>query len=187
MEPWFNLPGGETARELELTVPVRGRVRFRAEDAAEVEALREMLADSMRKSGHVHHGRLSSMLASCVSQHEQTASAALAGAEQVRDDVLCYLRSVAFAIETATCDHTSHAEKNARLRGILALLERHIQSLREEKFNFRDALWRRSPDLFAWREPERRLRERVRELEAEVAELRKGDGGGRPDERDCGF
>lgn len=168
---WFNLPSGQTATRLDVTIPVKGRVECPASIMSEVDEWRDMLRKSMEKRGFIHHGRLADMLASCLAGYEGVAAEALNGASGVRDDMLVMLRSVVFVLETVVGDHLSHFQKNERIRGAMGVLERHIQSLREERFNFRGSVWRRDRDLFQWDEPERRLRDKVRELEQRIKVL----------------
>lgn len=44
-----------------------------------------------------------------------------------------------------------------------------VESLRKEQFNFRGSVWRRERDLFRWDENERRLRDKITELEQRLA------------------
>ena len=125
----------------------------------------------MEERGFVHHGRLADMLASCLAGYRGTAADALNGAQHVRDDMLVMLRATALVLESIVGDHLNHSQKNERIRGAIGVLERSIESLRQEQFSFRDSVWRRDRDLFRWREPERQLRERIRELEAKITEL----------------
>jgi hypothetical protein len=168
----FVLPDGETARELEVMIPVRGHVKCPASLMEEVDQFRDLLNEHQDKQRWSVHGRLRDRLASVIAGYERIAADALEGASQVRADMLTFLRSVVFVLETIEGDHISHHEKNARIRGAIAVLEKHIGSLRDERFNFSDSVWRRSQDLFRWDGAERRLRDRVKELEAEVTELR---------------
>lgn len=165
---WFNLPNGETAKELEVTIPVKGRKLCSANIMEEVDQWRDLMHESMKKRGFINHGRLGDMLAACLAGYEGVAADALNGASHVRDDMLVMLRSVVFVLETVVGDHLNHFQKNERIRGAIGVLERHIQSLREERFNFRGSTWRRDRDLFHWDEPERRLREKIRELEGKL-------------------
>lgn len=167
-ECWYNLPNGDTARELEVTIPVKGRVLLPASAAQEMDRWRDRLLDCMKRRNWIVHGTLDDMLASCLSGYDRTAADALAGAESVRDDMLAMLRSVVFVLETVVGDHISHFQKNERIRGAMAVLETHIQSLREERFNFHDSCWRRDRDLFRWNERERVLRQKVSELEEQL-------------------
>lgn len=172
----FELPGGATICELDVVLPDGTRVRVPASLAQEMHEWREDLHESMRKQGWTSYGTLAEELRSCLSGYERIAENALAGASSVRDDMVTMLRSVVLVLETVGVDYLNHFQKNERIRGVMAVLERHIHSLREERFSFRDSLWRRERDLFSWREPERRLREKIDELEAQLAEFRKQHG-----------
>lgn len=165
---WFNLPDEQTAKELEVTIPVKGRILVSAEIALEMDQFRDLLIESMEKQRWTMHGRLKDMLASCISGYERIASEALHGAQSVRDDMLVMLRAVVIVAESIVGDHLNHGQKNERIRGLIGVLERSIESLRQEQFSFRGNVWRRDRDLFQWNEPERKLRERISELESQL-------------------
>jgi len=169
---WFNLPNDETAAELEVTIPVKGRVKMPASVIQEVDQFRDLLNQSMEKQKWVMHGTLPEMLQSCLSGYERVASDALHGAESVRDDMLVMLRAVSLTMQAVICDHLNHGQKNERIRGILSLVEMNIQSLRQERFDFHGSTWQRAPDLFLWKERERDLREKIDRLERELLEAR---------------
>lgn len=166
---WFNLPNGGTATELEVTVPVVGRVKVTSGQVADLEQLKQTIVQYQEKIGYRLHGTLNEMLRSCLNNQERQAAEALEGAKSVRDDMLVYLRAACIVAESICSEHLNHSQKNERIRGLIGCIERSIQGLREEKFNFKESLWRRGRDLFRWDENERYLRERVQELEAELA------------------
>jgi hypothetical protein len=170
MECWFNLPNDTTATELDVTIPVKGRVKVSADIAREMDEWRDLLLEYMRKQKLTVHGRLRDMLASCLSGYEGIASEALHGAQSVRDDMLVMLRAVVIVAESIVGDHLNHGQKNERIRGMIGVLERSIDSLRQEQFRFHGNVWRRDRDLFAWNEPERRLRDRISELERQLSD-----------------
>lgn len=168
-DTWFILPNGDAANELFVAVPVKGPIKVTAEEVADRERLRDKIREHADKQKwHVHYDRLGEQLASVLQGYENIASNALAGAENVRDDMLTYLRSVVFVLETVVGEHLNHSQKNERIRGTIAVLEKHIHSLREEKFDFEQSTWRRNPDLFRWNERERHLREKVKTLQEQL-------------------
>ena len=162
---WFNLPDGGTATELEVTIPVKGQRKCHATIMEEYDALRDALEAEEKQHGMHYHYRLPERLRSVLEMHGKAARDAMSGAQSFRDDALVMLRSIAFVIETALSAST-HREKDARLRGVNDVVERHIHELRQLSFNFRGDCWRRGYDGFRWNEQERWLRERVRELES---------------------
>lgn len=144
------------------------------EESSELLArLEKIVAEHQKRQRWYGCGTVVDNVASVIEQYEQTARGALVGCESVRNDMLSMLRSVVFVLETVVCDHLNHSQKNERIRGAMSVLEMHIQSLREERFNFHDSLWRRDRDLFRWSEGERNLRDKVRSLEHELEEYRK--------------
>ena len=173
---WFNLPDGQTATSLEVTVPVHGRVPVTADSVADMDEWRRMMIKSMEGNGFIHHGRLTDMLAGVISNYEQIARDALSGAEWVRNDMLVFLRAAVIVAESIIGDHLNHGQKNERIRGLVGVLEKSIESLRAEQFDFRGRSWRRGHDLFRWNENERKLRERIQELESQLKVPDKEDG-----------
>jgi hypothetical protein len=135
------------------------------ENKEEHERLSETIKHHEDKHSQRLHGRLPDRLEQVLALYERIAVDALTGAESVRDDMLVYMRSISFMLQTVIADHISHAEKGARVRGVIAVVEQHIDSLRNERFDFHNSSWRRSPDLFRWNENERRLRDQIRELQ----------------------
>jgi hypothetical protein len=168
---WFNLPDGTTAKEMEVTIPVKGRISVPASIAVDFDRWRCLLLESMRKQSFSTIGTLDEMFRGCLIGYENLVRHALAGSESVRNDMHVMLRSVVFVLETVVTEHINHTQKNDRISGAIALLERHIARLREEQFDFHGYAWQRGPDLFRWNETERRLRERVRDLEGELRSL----------------
>ena len=121
MDCWFNLPNGETAQELPVTIPVKGQVVFSAAIAREIDEWKDLLVESMRKQKWTTHGRLRDMLASCLSGYEGIASEALHGAQSVRDDMLVMLRAIVIVAESIVGDHLNHGQKNERIRGMIGV------------------------------------------------------------------
>jgi hypothetical protein len=99
--------------------------------------------------------------------YEDKAVSALRDTKQFRDDMLTYFRALVIVLDM-TGNAATHAEKNARLRGAVELLEQMAERLRLE-IVFSHFHWR---DAFASDWPTRRLLERVHELERELSELR---------------
>jgi hypothetical protein len=69
-----------------------------------------------------------------------------------------------------TGDPATHAEKNARLRGAIELLETAIEKLRYQNLESLFDIYR-WPDLFRSEWPTRRLMERIHDLERQVKDL----------------
>lgn len=86
-------------------------------------------------------------------------------------DYLTYFRALVIVLEM-TGQAATHREKDARLRGAIELLEGMIQKLRYSDLGAMLGGFR-WPDIFRSDWPQQRLLDRVRVLEAELAEARK--------------
>jgi len=170
-ECWFNLPDGQTARELEVTVPVKGQVKLPASVALEIDEWRDLLREHMQKQRWTCFGTLKEMLATCLAGYQRTTEDALHGAASFRDDVLVMLRAAILVCESIEGDHLNHGQKNERIRGLVGVLERSIHRLRDMRFDFSGAAWQRGFDVCRWDGPERRLRVENAELKARVEAL----------------
>lgn len=167
---WFNLPDGGTARELEVSVPVKGRILVPATIAIEMDDWRELLNAAMKKQRYCCNGTLRDTLASCLTGYETIASDALHGAASARDDMLVMLRAAILVCESIEGEHLNHHQKNERIRGLIGVLEKSIQRLRQERFDFSGSAWQRGFDICRHDGPERRLRDRITALEQQLRE-----------------
>jgi len=169
---WFNLPDGEIADELEVTVPVKGRVKIDAKSIKHFDEFRDYVIESMTKQKWILHGTLPEMMRSCITGYERIASDALAGAESVRDDMIVMMRAMLIVVQSILGDHLNHSQKNERLRALMTVVEMNIKALRDEKFRFHGTTWNRCPDLFQWKERDRDLRETIDKLKSELSSVR---------------
>jgi len=102
-------------------------------------------------------------------EYEDKAVRALSDVKQVRDDMLTFFRALALVLNM-TGNAGTHAEKAARLRGAIELLESAIEKLRTQNFEDLFSVYR-WPDLFRSDWPTRRLMEKIYDLEARNKEL----------------
>lgn len=107
-----------------------------------------------------------------IRRYRDLATNELAGIKAVRDDMLVWLRAMAMIVDMAG-NAATHQEKNARLRGIVELIETTLQKLSEQEFNFQSSYWH-MPDLFRSDYPTLEYVRRIRELESELKEARIG-------------
>lgn len=94
--------------------------------------------------------------------------------QNFQSDVIGYLRALALVIESAANGGT-HAEKDARFRGVIALLESSIDKVRNSHQSFVGSHWWNTPDLFRSDYPVRPLLDRVHQLENELKKLKGTD------------
>lgn len=88
-----------------------------------------------------------------------------------QDDMLTYLRSITL-IATSIGNAYSHAEKDARLRGLISIIESGIQVVRDGYESMLESWVYDKPDLFRSDYPVRAYIEKNKQLEAEIKELR---------------
>lgn len=138
-----------------------------AQTCREVEAL---VAEHERAVNNHFCGPLASRLACVLRHYRDLATNHLAGAAAFRDDVLAYLRALVLVTESAA-NGATHREKDARLRGLVEMLESAIEKLRKEKFDFAYARWT-MPDLWRSDYPVREYVRRIHDLEDELKRLR---------------
>lgn len=126
-------------------------------------------------------GPLPSQLQSAVDHLTEQSARVMAGVADYRDAMVVDLRAMCLVIETALSAST-HAEKNARLRGCVEMIGATIDRNKREQFDFQDSFFHLSggflrdsvtSQLFRDR---RDLARRVEELTREVEELRNQKG-----------
>lgn len=91
--------------------------------------------------------------------------------QSFQSDVICYLRALALTVES-TANGGTHAEKDARFRGVIALLETSIDRVRKSHSDFVSSHYWNQPDLFRSDYPVRPLLDKLRQQEAEIKALK---------------
>lgn len=89
-------------------------------------------------------------------------------------DTLNYFRALVIVTEMVANAGT-HAEKAARLRGLVETLESGISRLQDEQFKIIDHYWSVSPDLFKSDYPVREYKRRVYELEQRLEKYERAE------------
>lgn len=100
-------------------------------------------------------------------KHEQLK--ALSIVKAFREDVSIWMRAIAMVASTAG-NASTHREKDARIRGLVSLVESCIQKIREEQKYFHE-YYTDSPDLFRSDYPVQQYIQEIRCLEAEIKRL----------------
>lgn len=96
-------------------------------------------------------------------------------------DTLNYFRALVIVTEMVANAGT-HAEKAARLRGLVETLESGISRLQDEQFKIIDHYWSVSPDLFKSDYPVREYKRRMYELEQKLEKYEKAEAKPESDE-----
>lgn len=155
-------PGHEEAHSW-ATLPTFGKNDI-AGQLAEVD---EMVRQHQTKQNfHQGFGSTAERAKSVLREYEDKATSALSDVKAFRDDMLTYFRALVLIL-TMTGEAATHAEKAARLRGAIELLESAIEQLRKKDLDLLFSMWR-WPDLFRSDWPTRRLMERIHDLEREL-------------------
>jgi hypothetical protein len=138
----------------------------------EIEELIREHSDKLRY--HQGFGSHADRVRALLRWYEEKATSALSNTKQFRDDMLTYFRALIIVLDM-TGNASTHAEKGARLRGAIELLEHMVARLRRKDLEimFSHFQWR---DAFASDWPTRRLTDRIHELEAENATLKGAPG-----------
>lgn len=105
--------------------------------------------------------------------------------KRFQDDSLTYLRALSL-IATSVGNAGTHSEKNARLRGMISLIESAIQSVRDGYEDLLTREWAANPDLFRSDYPVRSYIEKINQLQDEIKSLKTNttQSGNEPDPDD---
>ena len=145
-------------------------------ETVDVEELNRIM-EAFEKDEHVIHAYHQTFLQrfqSMLRFYQDRAVNQMRGSKELRDDVLVYLRAISMIVSQAA-DAGTHGEKNARLRGVIAMCETAIQQLRKEEFSFNSNFYWHE-DIFRSDYPVRHYLDRIHELERQVEELSKSNG-----------
>lgn len=137
----------------------------------QVAAIEELIREHSDKlRWHQGFGSPAEKVKALLRHYEDKATDALSNTKQFRDDMLTYFRALIIVLDM-TGNASTHAEKGARLRGAIELLEHMVGQLRRKDLEimFSHFQWR---DAFASDWPTRRLTDRIHELEAEISALK---------------
>jgi hypothetical protein len=97
-----------------------------------IDKIRLVLKRHQESVHHYHCGDEAEQIASLINHYEKDAASAVAGKLDMTDNTLTYFRSVVMLAESAMMAGT-HGEKNARLRGLIDLLNHTIEKLKHQK------------------------------------------------------
>ncbi|BAS55287.1 hypothetical protein NIES2135_54400 [Leptolyngbya boryana NIES-2135] len=158
----YRVPHAEEGVSIEQICRLQTWNRF-----AEHLTASEKVLSLRQPSGNTLVDRAISVLNSYEQRHNQQ----LSEFQNFQSDVISYLRALALVVESAA-NGGSHAEKNARFRGVIALLETSIEKVRESRNTFVSSYWWNNPDLFRSDYPVRPLLDKLREQETELKRLK---------------
>lgn len=133
-------------------------------------AIEKLISEHQNKQNyHQGFGSPAEKVKAILREYEDKTTKAYSGVKHFRDDMLTYFRALSLVL-TMTGNAGTHAEKNARLRGAIELLESAVEKLRHEHLEdlFSIYHW---PDVFRSDYPTRSLMERIHELEQQIKDL----------------
>ena len=140
------------------------------EALAQLDAIHKLILEHQSKQNyHQGFGSPAEKVKGILREYEDKTVKAYSGVKHFRDDMLTYFRALSLVL-TMAGNASTHAEKNARLRGAIELLESAVEKLRHQHLEdlFSIYHW---PDVFRSDYPTRSLMERIHELERQVKDL----------------
>lgn len=134
----------------------------------EIERLASLVKDKQKDQRIIYHASLSEQIIALIRNYEYETTQALAGVKCFRDDTRMWLQAMVIVANTIGNAGT-HREKDARLRGMIEILETVIEKLRTEQSDF-DSSYFRWPNLYRSEYPVRRYMERAEGAERQLQE-----------------
>lgn len=138
--------------------------------------IRAVVEDHERRI-RTHYGSfaLSERVDRLLGHYHDTATNSIAAAKAFAEDVSVALRALALVADSVASAGT-HREKDARLRGLIEILEGALTRVRNHQWDVQNtSIYSFLPqDVFRSDYPQRRALDRIRELESQLAEV-KGD------------
>lgn len=142
---------------------------------AQLGEIEELIREHQEKQRYSQgFGSPAEKVKSILREYEDKTTKAYSDVKHFRDDMLTYFRALSLVL-TMTGNAGTHAEKNARLRGAIELLESAIEKLRREHLEDLFSIYR-WPDVFRSDWPTRRLMERIHDLEAQLKDKEGANG-----------
>ncbi len=141
-------------------------------DIRRLEQMVEKWEDSAREygSGYYHDSdrKLATRVERLINHYQRTAANAISGATSFKSDMLTWLRAMAINAEAVSWGST-HAEKNARLRGLVEVIEAACKRVNEARVDS----YRWGHEFDDWMKSDYPVRELLRELHQKDDEIRR--------------
>jgi len=175
---WFvfpeNCPENRRMDSIELELPMGQSRNFTAQEAVDsLAVIKEINAQQETIQRFFGGSQLADVVRAVIEHHKELAVRQLRRTKEFRDDLIVWLRAMAI-IADSVASASTHREKDARLRGMLEVIEGAISTLRKESFDI--VLYNRSyypfDDVFRSDYPTRQLMERIRELENQIKAIK---------------
>lgn len=177
-------PNGEDRRPLDSLASINRRATEALDNhdlgkalRKEIRAFEVMVAEfeeaSRRNGNHYSYSShtLSQRVQRVVDHYTRMAATSVSNAREFKNDILSWLRAMAINAESVSWAGT-HQEKNARLRGLVEVIDQACKRVNELRLEDRTYAY----DINDWIKsdfPVREYKRRIYELEAEIASLKK--------------
>lgn len=116
----------------------------------------------------------------CTDHYTRMAAQAVGDSHNFKNGVVSWLRGIAINAQSVTWASTHH-EKDARLRGLIEVIETAITKINEQRFDDRLSSWNGVVDSWMKSDfPTREMRRRILDQEQEIKRLKQKAGGDEP-------
>lgn len=148
-------------------------------DLRQLEAMVDAFEKSMQETGGWRYGSdnvFAARVQRCIDHYTRMAANAVGDAHEFKDSVVAWLRGMAISAQSVSWAST-HAEKDARLRGLIEVIETAISNINEKRVNDRLSSWRGVVDSWGKSDfPTREMRRRILDQQEEIERLKKSIG-----------
>lgn len=148
-------------------------------DLRQLEAMVDAFEKSMQETGGWRYGSdnvFAARVQRCIDHYTRMAANAVGDAHEFKDSVVAWLRGMAISAQSVSWASTHH-EKDARLRGLIEVIETAISNINEQRVTDRLSRWNGVVD--SWQKsdfPTREMRRRILDQEEEIKRLKKQVG-----------
>ena len=148
-------------------------------DLRQLEAMVDKFEAGMQEAGGWRYGynqTLAERIQRCVDHYTRMAATAVSDAHSFKDGVVAWLRGIAINAQSVSWAATHH-EKDARLRGLIEVVEGAITEINKQRLQDRLSAWNGVVDSWSKSDfPTREMRRKILDQEAEIKRLREKVG-----------
>lgn len=149
-------------------VRVEDNARYEAE---QLQAVERVVKNHQQRIHITHCGQISDQIASILEHYHDKALRSMSHTDQFQQELLVNFRALALVANSAAEGHT-HGEKNARLRGLISMLEGAYDKISKWRIGVQSTLppWSYEP-VFQANYPAQHYLRRISDLEAHLAKV----------------
>lgn len=144
-------------------------------DMRQLEAMVDRFEEGVQQTGGWRQSdrTLAARVQHCVDHYIRMAAQAVSESHSFKDDVVSWLRGIAINAQSVSWGSTHH-EKDARLRGLIEIVETAITKINDVRFTDRLTTWNAVTDSWMKSDfPTREMRSRILDQEQEIKRLQK--------------